>query len=98
MIDPERCTTIAEVRAAIDDLDAEILTLLGKRFRFIEAAARVKNSPAEVRDQTRIAEVIERVRGLARDAAVPEDLVAHFYEEMIETAIAIELQQFKIEK
>jgi isochorismate pyruvate lyase len=98
MIDPEQCTTMVEVRSAIDELDAQIIALLGKRFRFVEAAARIKHSPAEVRDESRIAEVLDRVRGLARDAAVQEDLVAHFYEEMIEAAIAIEFAHFKKEK
>ena|SRR5438874_13583227 len=98
MIDPERCTTMADVRAAIDELDAEIVALLGKRFRFVEAAARVKQSQAEVRDEHRISEVIERVRKLARDAGAPEDLIGRFYEQMIETAITIELQHFDTEK
>lgn len=84
---------MAEVRAAIDELDAEIIALLGKRFRFVEAAARIKNSPAEARDEARITEVVDRVRGLARDAAVPQELVVHFYKQMIEAAIAIELHR-----
>src|SRR5438874_10359003 len=94
MIDPQQCTTMAQVRAGIDELDAEIVALLAKRFRFVDAAARVKQSRDEVRDERRISEVIERVRKLARDAGVPEELVAGFYEQMIETAIAIELRRF----
>ena len=85
---------MAQVRAGIDELDAEIVALLAKRFRFVDAAARVKQSRAEVRDERRISEVIERVRRLARDAGAPEQLVARFYEQMIETAIAIELRCF----
>lgn len=98
MIDPEQCTTMAEVRAAIDELDAEIIGLLGRRFRFIEAAGRIKQNRSEVRDDARVAEVIDRARRLARDAGVPEDLVAHFYEEMIEAAIGIELKHFEQER
>jgi isochorismate pyruvate lyase len=98
MIDPEQCTTMAEVRAGIDDLDAEIVALLGQRFRFVEAAGRVKRSRDEVRDERRISEVIQRVRKLAREAGVPEELVGRFYGQVIETAITIELQQFDTEK
>lgn len=89
---------MAQVRAGIDELDAEIVALLARRFRFVDAAARVKQSRDEVRDERRIAEVIERARKLARDAGVPEELVARFYEQMIETAIAIELRRFDTEK
>jgi isochorismate pyruvate lyase len=94
MIDPERCTTMAQVRAGIDQLDQEIVSLLAKRFRFIEAAARIKQSRGEVRDERRISEVIERVRRLARDAGVPDELVARFYDELIESSIAIEMERF----
>src|SRR3546814_11030003 len=41
---PERCQTMAEVRAAIDTLDHDILTLLSERIRYIEAAARNKTT------------------------------------------------------
>ena len=98
MIDPQRCTTMAEVRAAIDELDEAIVALLAKRFRFVDAAARIKQSRDQVRDDSRISEVTERVRKLARDSHVPEELVGRFYEEMIEAAIAIELERFDTNK
>lgn len=98
MIDPERCTTMAEVRAGIDELDGEIVALLAKRFRFIEAAARVKQSRGEVRDERRKAEVIERVRTHARSAGIPDELIGRFYDELIESSIAIELARFDTRK
>ena len=98
MIDPERCTTMAEVRAGIDELDQQIVSLLAKRFHFIEAAARVKQSRGEVRDERRKAEVIERVRAHARNAGIPDDLIGRFYDELIESSIAIELERFDTRK
>jgi len=50
MIEPELCCTMAEVRASIDELDDEIVGLLAKRFRFMDAAARIKESRDQVRD------------------------------------------------
>ena len=98
MIDPERCTTMAEVRSGIDELDQDIVALLAKRFRFIEAAARVKQSRGEVRDERRKAEVIEQVRTHARNAGIPDELIGRFYDEMIETSIAIEFARFDTRK
>jgi isochorismate pyruvate lyase len=98
MIDPERCTTMAEVRAGIDALDQEIVSLLARRFQFIEAAARVKQSRGEVRDERRKAEVIERVRAHARNAGIPDDLIGRFYDDLIESSIAIELERFDTRK
>ena len=62
MIEPEQCRTMAEVRAGVDRLDDELVALLARRFRFMDAAARVKLNRDDVRDETRKADVIERVR------------------------------------
>ena len=61
MIEPEQCRSMAEVRAGVDQLDAELVTLLARRFRFMDAAARIKLSRDDVRDEARKAEVIERL-------------------------------------
>ena len=39
---PEDCTTMAEVRAGVDALDAELVALLATRFGYMRAAARIK--------------------------------------------------------
>jgi isochorismate pyruvate lyase len=49
---------MAEVRAGIDALDAELLRLLARRFAYMRAAARIKTRREDVRDEARKAEVI----------------------------------------
>ena len=41
---------MAEVRAGIDRLDRQIMALLGERFRYVEAAARIKREDGTTRD------------------------------------------------
>lgn len=94
MIEPEQCTTMAEVRAGIDELDREIVKLLARRFRYVDAAARVKPNRGAVRDEARKAEVIERVREAARADGAPDELIGRLYDQMIEAAIAIEHAHF----
>ena len=94
MIEPEQCRTMAEVRAGVDRLDDEIVALLTRRFRFMDAAARIKLSRDDVRDEARKAEVIERARRNARDAGVPEELIARLYDMLIEGSIAYEFASF----
>lgn len=94
MIEPEQCTSMAEVRTGIDQLDDEIVKLLALRFQFIDAAARIKPDRGAVRDEARKAEVIDRVRAAAREMGAPDDLIGHLYDEMIEGAIAIEFAHF----
>ena len=50
MIAPEDCKTMADVRAGVDALDRQIVTLIGERFRFMDAAARIKPERTDVRD------------------------------------------------
>jgi isochorismate pyruvate lyase len=85
---------MAEVRAGVDGLDREILALLGERFRYMDAAARIKPQREKVRDEGRKAQVLGNVQALAQRHGVPSDAAAELYERLIEASIAYELVQF----
>lgn len=92
--DPAQCRTMDEVRAGVDRLDEEIVRLLGLRFRFMEAAARIKPQREAVRDEGRKAQVLANVARLAREHEVPQDAAAELYERLVEASIAYELGRF----
>lgn len=94
MIEPENCNTMAEVRAGVDALDEDILILLGRRMRFMEAAARIKPKRDQVRDEPRKAAVIAHAREAAVRNLFPPDLAVRIYEELVEGSIAYELERF----
>jgi isochorismate pyruvate lyase len=94
MTEPEDCTNMAEVRAGVDALDAQIVTLLGKRMRFMEAAARIKPRREDVRDEARKAAVIDHARDVARQVGFPPAVAERLYEELVEASIAYELERF----
>lgn len=85
---------MGEVRAGVDRLDAEIVALLGERFRYMDAAARIKPDRGAVRDETRKAEVIANAASHARRADAPEAAVADLYERLVEASIAYEFDRF----
>jgi isochorismate pyruvate lyase len=85
---------MAEVRAGVDALDRDLMTLLGKRMRFMEAAARIKDEIGQVRDEARKAEVIANAVASAGRNGVPPDLARDLYETLVEASIAYEMQQF----
>ena len=91
---PEACRTMTDVRRGVDALDAELVRLIGLRFRYMDAAARIKPERAEVRDEARKAEVLRNVAAHARAADAPEAAVAELYERLIEASIAYELDRF----
>jgi isochorismate pyruvate lyase len=83
-----------EVRAAVDDLDRRIMTLLGERMRYMEAAARIKPERELVRDEPRKAEVIRNAAAAARQVGFPPELAAELWERLVEGSIAYELKRF----
>lgn len=93
-IQPTDCKTMSEVRQAIDWLDAEIVALIAERFRYMDAAARIKPDRAVVRDEARKAQVIEHVRTIAAPQGLDPDMIESLYELLIERSIAYELEQF----
>lgn len=91
---PEACRTMAEVRHGVDRLDEDIVRLLGQRFRYMDAAARIKPVREAVRDEGRKAEVLANVARLAREHDVPQEAAAALYEGLVEASIAYELDRF----
>ena len=94
MIEPEDCRSMAEVRAGVDALDAQIVTSLGKRMRFMEAAARIKQHRDEVRDEARKAAVIDHAAEVAEQVGFPPELVRRLYDMLVEGSIAYEFDRF----
>jgi isochorismate pyruvate lyase len=94
MIAPEDCTNMLEVRAGVDDVDRQIVALLGRRFRFMDAAARIKPSRGAVRDEERKAQVIANVSKAAAEREIPVDAVARLYDILVEASIAYEFEEF----
>lgn len=85
---------MAEVRHGVDRLDEEIVALLGERFRYMDAAARIKPTRDKVRDEARKADVIAKVRARALLEGVPLNVIGGLYEKLVEGSIAYELERF----
>jgi isochorismate pyruvate lyase len=85
---------MAEVRAGVDALDERLAALIGERFRYMDAAARIKPDRAAVRDEARKADVLTKVARHAAAAGVPVEVAAELWERLVEASIAYELVRF----
>jgi isochorismate pyruvate lyase len=94
--DPEQCRSMEEVRFGVDRLDEELVRLLGRRFRYMDAAARIKPVREAVRDEGRKAQVLANVERLALAHDVPAEAAAELYERLVEASIAYELRRFDV--
>ena len=89
------CTTMREVRAGVDAVDRALVDLLGRRFAYMDAAARIKQRREAVRDEARKAEVIAAARAHAEAADLPGGAIAAIWDLLVETSIAYELNAFE---
>ena len=85
---------MTEVRAGVDDIDRRIVALVSRRFGYMDAAARIKPDRAAVRDEWRKSDVLAKVDAEAAGLGVDRELMARVYEDLIETSIAHEFDEF----
>ncbi len=88
------CTTMSEVRRAVDALDDQLVPLLVQRLGYMLQAARIKQAPEQVRDEARIAAIVERVRARAQAEGGPPEVLEAIYRALMETCIAFEQREF----
>ncbi|WP_028498980.1 isochorismate lyase [Microvirgula aerodenitrificans] len=58
MTTPENCSSLLEVRDAIDRIDHEIIQALGRRMEYVRAASRFKASEAAIPAPERVAAML----------------------------------------
>jgi isochorismate pyruvate lyase len=88
------CKTMAEVRAGVDAVDADLVALLARRFAYMDAAARIKASRDTVRDEARKAQVIGNVARHAAAAGIDPARLAAVWDVLVEQSIAHELARW----
>ena len=93
-IAPDRCADMTQVRAGVDAIDRAMAALIAERFRYMDAAARLKTDRAAVRDEARKADVIAKARENAGLAGYSPDIAAAVWDRLIEASIAYEFEVF----
>ena len=94
MILPEDCQTMVEVRAGVDATDQQLLDLLAVRFRFMTAAARIKQDRGAVRDEGRKAQVVANAKTGAGARGIPAEVIGDLWERLVEGSIAFEFDRW----
>ena len=85
---------MADVRAGVDAVDAQLVDLLAVRFAYMDAAARIKTKRSAVRDEARKQQVLRNVQKAAREVGVSAKVVADIWEHLVEASIAYELEKW----
>ncbi|HYF62149.1 MAG TPA: chorismate mutase [Herpetosiphonaceae bacterium] len=85
------CASLAEVRAAIDEIDRSIVGLIGQRAAYVQAAAAFKSDEAAVRAPERYASMLGQRREWAAAAGLDPDVIEQIYRTLVDYFIAREL-------
>src|SRR5579872_6958497 len=91
---PESCGSMAELRQAIDSLDARLVALLAVRQAYIERAAALKTGRDQVRDPERIEDVVAKVITEGQKAGLSADIAEPVWRTLIEASIRHEFEAF----
>jgi len=86
---------MAELRAEIDRLDRMLVELLSQRQRYIERAAEIKAHREQIRDEARIADVLEKVTAAAKKSGLKPEIARAVWRELMENSIALEMICFE---
>ncbi len=93
MKQPEECENIQEIREAIDNIDREIIRLIGKRFKYVKEIVKFKNTDKDsIVAKDRYDQVIENRRKLAAENGLNPDLIENIYKSLINHFINKELE------
>jgi isochorismate pyruvate lyase len=88
---PSHCKSIEEVRKAIDTIDENIISLLGKRYEYVKEIIRFKEPTEEsILAKDRFDAVIETRREFALKEGLDPDLIERIYRELMNHFISEE--------
>lgn len=88
------CSSLGEIRKNIDSIDTEIVSLLVKRGKYVQQAAKFKSNYSMIEDKKRIDEIINKVTTYSRDLDFDSTVIEKIYSFMIEVYIQFEKKKF----
>ncbi len=95
---PDECANMEDIRAEIDRIDQDVISLIGVRFQYVQAAAKFKTSRESVKAPDRFAAMLRQRRGWAEQAGLSPDVIEKMYSDLVEYFINEEMTKWKAEK
>lgn len=92
---PEECSSLEDIRSEIDYLDQAVITILGKRFKYVLAAARFKTSETSVRAPERRKVMLARRREWAEAEGLNPDAIEKMYADLVQHFVEEEMKRWQ---
>lgn len=91
----KKCTSLQEVRSEIDELDLQIVDLMAARNNYIKQLAKFKDSVEKIKEESRISEVVNRVRSHGVERGLSPNMVEEIFMIMIDNMVETEIAEFR---
>lgn len=92
------CINLAEVRSCIDELDREIISLIGKRYTYVKKAADFKTDEQAVKAPERFKSMLEKRKDWAAEENLNPEVIANLFKDLVNYFIEEELTTWKQQK
>ena len=96
-IQPENCSSMDDIRAEIDNMDRDIISILGKRFEYVKAASKFKKSKTSVQASERFKAMLEQRRAWAAEEGLNPDAIEKMYHDLVNHFIDEEMLKWRLE-
>jgi len=88
------CSSLVEIRKNIDSIDMEIVSLLVRRGKYVQQAARFKSDYRNVEDKKRVDDILDKVTNYSRELDFDSTVIEKIYSFLIEVYIQFEKKEF----
>ncbi len=95
MKEAKDCQNIAEIRAAIDEIDHQIISSFGKRMEYVNEIVKFKSDSDGIVAKDRQLEVFQKIREWANESGLNPDLFEEIYKTLINWNVQKELEIFR---
>ena len=96
-VEPENCSGMEDIRFEIDDMDRDIIAILGKRLEYVKAASKFKTNETSVRAPDRFKAMLEQRRNWAISEGVNPDVIEKMYRDLVNHFINEEMSKWQSE-
>ena len=86
---------LKKVRKNIDNIDNEIIKLIGDRFKEIHKVTKLKDNQDQIIDHERITHILKSVQSKAKKNKIDHEIITRIWQIFIQEAIKLEYSKIK---
>lgn len=95
MKSPGECENMADIRTEIDEIDRQVIQLIGRRFEYVKTASKFKTSEMSVKAPERFKAMLLQRREWAIEEDLNPDAIEKMYFDLVNHFIEEELKFWK---